>query len=257
MEGREGRRRRRSRRSLPQGRPEVRRLPLALGPARAELRRLAPLQRALQEPAPRAADPATARSPRSGSTAPAARGRTASGRSTTGPAYFALIRELQPEAVISIMGPDARWIGNEAGVTRESEWSVIPVVGFDDLPDEKNPGGIARLDAQAAGPRLVRTGSPRSPGRAGASSGIPARSTSPSGPAGSTTRPRTTRSRRSTSSSTSTTPRSAATPSSSSTSRPTSAAASTRTTRRRLKELGDRLRKTFAMNLAEGASGQA
>jgi alpha-L-fucosidase len=65
------------------------------------------------------------------------------------PGYFALIRELQPNAVISIMGPDARWIGNEAGVTRESEWSVIPVVGFDDLPDEKNPGGIAHLDAQA------------------------------------------------------------------------------------------------------------
>jgi len=63
--------------------------------------------------------------------------------------YYALIRELQPGAVISIMGPDARWIGNEAGVTRESEWSVIPVVGFDDLPDEKNPGGIAHLDAQA------------------------------------------------------------------------------------------------------------
>jgi alpha-L-fucosidase len=65
------------------------------------------------------------------------------------PAYFALIRELQPNAVISIMGPDARWIGNEAGVTRESEWSVIPVVGADDSPDETNPGGIAHLDAQA------------------------------------------------------------------------------------------------------------
>ncbi len=34
-------------------------------------------------------------------------------------------------------------------MTRETEWSVIPVVGLDDLPDEKNPGGIAHLDAQA------------------------------------------------------------------------------------------------------------
>ncbi len=63
--------------------------------------------------------------------------------------FWALIRELQPGAAISIMGPDARWIGNEAGVTRESEWSVIPVARMDDLPDEKNPGGIAALDAQA------------------------------------------------------------------------------------------------------------
>ncbi len=63
--------------------------------------------------------------------------------------YFKLIRELQPGAVISIMGPDARWIGNEAGVTRESEWSVIPVARTDNLPDEKNPGGVAGLDAQA------------------------------------------------------------------------------------------------------------
>jgi alpha-L-fucosidase len=64
--------------------------------------------------------------------------------------YYALIRELQPGAVISIIGPDARWIGNEAGVTRESEWSVIPVARMDDLPDEKAPGGVAGLDAQAA-----------------------------------------------------------------------------------------------------------
>jgi alpha-L-fucosidase len=64
--------------------------------------------------------------------------------------YFSLIRELQPGAAISIIGPDARWIGNEAGVTRESEWSVIPVTRADDLPDEKNPGGVAGLDAQAS-----------------------------------------------------------------------------------------------------------
>ena len=43
--------------------------------------------------------------------------------------YYALIRELQPNAAISICGPDVRWCGNEAGDTRESEWSVLPT-GF-------------------------------------------------------------------------------------------------------------------------------
>ena len=40
--------------------------------------------------------------------------------------YYRTIRELQPEAVINICGPDVRWIGNEAGKVRESEWSVVP-----------------------------------------------------------------------------------------------------------------------------------
>ena len=71
--------------------------------------------------------------------------------------YFTLIRELQPGAVISIMGPDARWIGNEAGVTRESEWSVIPVVGFDDLPDETEPRRHRPSRRSSQGPRFVRT----------------------------------------------------------------------------------------------------
>lgn len=41
-------------------------------------------------------------------------------------AYYSLIRELQPNAVISVCGPDIRWCGNEAGYCRESEWSVVP-----------------------------------------------------------------------------------------------------------------------------------
>ena len=40
--------------------------------------------------------------------------------------YYDLIRELQPNAVISVCGPDVRWVGNEAGVCRSSEWSVVP-----------------------------------------------------------------------------------------------------------------------------------
>jgi alpha-L-fucosidase len=46
-------------------------------------------------------------------------------------AYYERIRELQPNAVISVMGPDVRWCGNEAGKVRESEWSVVPAEMFD------------------------------------------------------------------------------------------------------------------------------
>lgn len=40
--------------------------------------------------------------------------------------YYKLIRSLQPDAVISFRGPDVRWCGNEKGVTRLNEWSVVP-----------------------------------------------------------------------------------------------------------------------------------
>lgn len=40
--------------------------------------------------------------------------------------YYEVVRRLQPEACISVCGPDVRWCGNEAGQTRPSEWSVVP-----------------------------------------------------------------------------------------------------------------------------------
>ena len=40
--------------------------------------------------------------------------------------YYSIIRELQPDACISVCGPDIRWCGNEAGYTRAAEWSVVP-----------------------------------------------------------------------------------------------------------------------------------
>lgn len=46
-------------------------------------------------------------------------------------AYYALIRDLQPNAAISVCGPDVRWCGNEAGYCRPSEWSVVPASVFD------------------------------------------------------------------------------------------------------------------------------
>ena len=40
--------------------------------------------------------------------------------------YYETIRRLQPGACIHVCGPDIRWCGNEAGDTREAEWSVVP-----------------------------------------------------------------------------------------------------------------------------------
>ncbi len=58
------------------------------------------------------------------------------------PSYYCLVRELQPNAVIVSKGPDVRWVGNEAGIARESEWSVIPLpttVEDYDWPDLRAP----------------------------------------------------------------------------------------------------------------------
>lgn len=45
--------------------------------------------------------------------------------------WYKLIRQLQPEAVIAIMGPDVRWVGTETGMGREMEWSVVPSDNLD------------------------------------------------------------------------------------------------------------------------------
>jgi alpha-L-fucosidase len=38
--------------------------------------------------------------------------------------YYAIVRELQPDAVI-FNGPDVRWVGNERGYARQAEWNVM------------------------------------------------------------------------------------------------------------------------------------
>jgi alpha-L-fucosidase len=56
--------------------------------------------------------------------------------------WYELIHKLQPNAVISVRGPDVRWAGNENGVARETEWSVIGLskpAAESDWPDMTNP----------------------------------------------------------------------------------------------------------------------
>jgi alpha-L-fucosidase len=64
--------------------------------------------------------------------------------------YYRVIRELQPDAVISVCGPDVRWCGNEAGSTRSDEWSVVPASLLDqeriaDKSQHQDDGEFARL----------------------------------------------------------------------------------------------------------------
>ncbi|MDO4780144.1 MAG: alpha-L-fucosidase [Bacteroides sp.] len=39
-------------------------------------------------------------------------------------AFYKTIQKLQPKAVMAIMGDDVRWVGNESGLGRETEWSA-------------------------------------------------------------------------------------------------------------------------------------
>lgn len=63
--------------------------------------------------------------------------------------YWALVRKLQPKAVMfSDIGPDVRWVGNEAGNAGETCWSMIDTTG-------KSPGH--------ADPKYLNTGDPNGP----------------------------------------------------------------------------------------------
>lgn len=41
--------------------------------------------------------------------------------------WYTLVRSLAPAATVAVSGPDVRWVGNEGGLAREDEWSVVPV----------------------------------------------------------------------------------------------------------------------------------
>lgn len=65
------------------------------------------------------------------------------------PAFYDLIGELQPNAVVAVGGRDVRWVGNEKGVARNDEWATIAV---------KDPADGGKL-ANATGGGFEQVGS--------------------------------------------------------------------------------------------------
>jgi alpha-L-fucosidase len=63
-------------------------------------------------------------------------------------AWFDLIRRLAPDATIAVGGPDVRWVGNEDGFARETEWSVVPFAGQQMVAEQTAP--------DVAGPSLMQ-----------------------------------------------------------------------------------------------------
>ncbi|MFE0102130.1 alpha-L-fucosidase [Streptomyces sp. NPDC059009] len=73
--------------------------------------------------------------------------------------WYALIRALAPDAAIAVRGPDVRWVGNEGGLARENEWSVVPVKDSGngsvdyalryDAPDQGSRAALAEARAVA------------------------------------------------------------------------------------------------------------
>jgi alpha-L-fucosidase len=64
------------------------------------------------------------------------------------PKTWALIRKLQPDAVIfSDVGPDIRWVGNERGIAGDPCWAAYDPVGADGGP--ASPGDVRERESSA------------------------------------------------------------------------------------------------------------
>ena len=72
-------------------------------------------------------------------------------------AILAKIRELQPKAVTAIMGDDVRWVGNEGGLGRETEWSatVIPPGSYTHKKAAKEALGLEEMSKDLGSRALV------------------------------------------------------------------------------------------------------
>lgn len=72
-------------------------------------------------------------------------------------AIIECIRHLQPHAVTAIMGCDVRWVGNEGGLGRETEWSVTPLApgSYVDKVAENRRLGIEEMSKDLGSRELI------------------------------------------------------------------------------------------------------
>lgn len=64
--------------------------------------------------------------------------------------YEELMHELQPKCVAAIQGSDVRWVGNEAGISRESEWNVVSMSNAATEHFQTSEGGADKLQSVSA-----------------------------------------------------------------------------------------------------------
>lgn len=73
-------------------------------------------------------------------------------------AFYETIQRLQPNAVMAIMGDDVRWVGNEKGIGRESEWSATVLTpGVYARSEETNAAlGVTPTSADLGGREMLK-----------------------------------------------------------------------------------------------------
>lgn len=71
--------------------------------------------------------------------------------------FYKTIQTLQPNAVMAIMGDDIRWVGNERGLGRETEWSATALTPGVYACSEENNGllGINNMSADLGSRELL------------------------------------------------------------------------------------------------------
>ena len=79
-----------------------------------------------------------------------AKGKDAKDMSYETDIYWAVARQLQPQAVLAIVGPDIRWVGNERGKAGETCWSLVdPSKGGREYLNTGDPQGTVWAPAES------------------------------------------------------------------------------------------------------------